>query len=180
METGTKQRHDAGRVVRNEMNKTFEVEMHKFHGGAIRRVDVPADEVRGADDDQILELVFRYGQNDFQPKQMSSVSVGDVVRLNGKRYRVEPMGFATLRTNPANVIPGWNCTDIRNGKTSCVEYGVVERGIATTGRATCRCCGQRIAKGEEVLRFPWDFAKCGSFTATNVQIHAAACVAVRS
>lgn len=30
----------------------------------------------------ILELIFRFGQNDFQPQQCCSVSVGDVIELS--------------------------------------------------------------------------------------------------
>jgi hypothetical protein len=46
---------------------------------------------------QILDLVFRYGQNDFQPvKGLPSVSVGDVVRLGNASWRVASMGFTRL------------------------------------------------------------------------------------
>ena len=45
--------------------------------GTIREVDVPDDEV----EDDLLELVYKYGQNDFQPRPIQSVSVGDVVEL---------------------------------------------------------------------------------------------------
>lgn len=72
-----------------------EVEMHAFMGGAIRTVDVPVEEWRAARDTrERLDLVFRYGQNEVQPKRrFASVSVGDVVRLDGERFRVEAFGF---------------------------------------------------------------------------------------
>lgn len=69
-----------------------EVEMLAFGNGEIREVEVPDGEVT-SDVDQMLELVFHYGQNDFQPKNHPSVSVGDVVRLNNERYAVAGLGF---------------------------------------------------------------------------------------
>jgi len=51
-------------------------------------------------------------------------------------------------------------TDFRdNPETRYVAvsgYGNEERRAAT-GRSRCRCCGERIAKGEEALFFVWDF-----------------------
>lgn len=77
---------------------TVEVEMSAFMGpDVIRPVDVPMDEFLGADEAGQLELVFLYGQNDFQPKQFCSVSVGDVVRLNGRRFKVAGLGFEEVR-----------------------------------------------------------------------------------
>lgn len=71
---------------------TIEVEMLAFGNGEIRQVDIP-DEKVSDDVDAMLELAFHYGQNDFQPKNHPSVSVGDVVRYNGERYKVEMIGF---------------------------------------------------------------------------------------
>jgi len=45
---------------------------------------------------KILDLTFRYGQNDFQSKQCPSVSVGDVIHLKGKYFRVASVGFQPL------------------------------------------------------------------------------------
>ena len=46
---------------------------------------------------RLLELVFRYGQNDVQPQQKPSVSVGDVAILtDGTRWLCEPYGWAHL------------------------------------------------------------------------------------
>lgn len=44
----------------------------------------------------ILELAFRYGQNDFQPRQMCSVSVGDVILLDGEMFMVMGGGFKKI------------------------------------------------------------------------------------
>lgn len=54
--------------------------------------------------------------------------------------------------------------------TNTLQYGAPEV-ILGTGRAACRCCGQRIAKGAESLRFAWDFNGSGSWTAQEIQIH---------
>ena len=45
-----------------------------------------------------LDTVFHYGQNDFQPLPLPSVSVGDVIENphDGRLYRVEMTGFQPL------------------------------------------------------------------------------------
>ena len=71
----------------------IEVELLAFGNGEIRIVEVPFDEFNDTNDWDKLELIFRYGQNDFQSRQQPSVSVGDVIRLNGKRFQVVSSGF---------------------------------------------------------------------------------------
>jgi len=74
-----------------------EVEMLAFMNGAIREVEIPQDEYLAAPGElAVLELVFKYGQNDFQPKPFASVSVGDVIRFRGRRIEVAGMGFKDL------------------------------------------------------------------------------------
>jgi hypothetical protein len=58
------------------------------------------------------------------------------------------------------ILRPYECEKIRNGK---VEYGDVERIVAKR-KVFCRCCGTDIAKGENALRFYWDFAGSGSWT----------------
>ena len=72
---------------------TVEVTMNAYGEGAIRPVDIPAAEFLSASLDEQLDLVFRYGQNDFLPKPFPSVSVGDVIGLHGVRYLVASFGF---------------------------------------------------------------------------------------
>lgn len=55
-----------------------------------------------------------------------------------------------------------------------IEYGELEQATAT-GRARCRSCGQKIAKGAPELRFFWDFTGSGSWTAVEVHIHRENC-----
>ena len=48
----------------------------------VRMVNVPNKEFFECDTtSEVLERVFKFGQNDFQPQQCCSVSVGDVVEL---------------------------------------------------------------------------------------------------
>jgi len=62
----------------------------------VRIVDVPEDK-SGGDSHHLLDMAFYFGQNDFQPKPVRSVSVGDVVELpNGELHRVLGVGFERL------------------------------------------------------------------------------------
>lgn len=68
--------------------------------GTIRTVSVPDDQAHQGGAESLLELVFQYGQNDFQPQKMPSVSVGDVIELPRKRhsiyYKVDRVGFSQV------------------------------------------------------------------------------------
>lgn len=69
-----------------------------------REVTVPDDELHSDDTieheyDTILHnlgLVFKYGQNDFQPQPICSVSVADVIEHKDELYLVLPMGFKQI------------------------------------------------------------------------------------
>jgi hypothetical protein len=82
----------------------IEVEMLAFGNGEIRKVQVPDEEclvhgwseIIGDRSDNILGIVFYYGQNDFQPQNHPSVSAGDVIRWNGEHYLVASVGFMKL------------------------------------------------------------------------------------
>jgi hypothetical protein len=72
----------------------------------IRTVTVPDDEWGPTvyDTNARLELVFQYGQNDFQKRDQRSVSVGDVIELPEEQlsgrpgyYSVDGAGFSRLR-----------------------------------------------------------------------------------
>jgi len=73
---------------------------------AVREIEIPEEDVRKIIGDNktsvgtgfdLAELAFKYGQNDFQPRPMRSVSVDDVVEipLYG-RFLVEGVGFSYL------------------------------------------------------------------------------------
>jgi len=73
----------------------FEVEMRAFgNPGEVRKVNVPDDQITGTESD--LNLIFQYGQNDFQPQQHPSVSVGDVIRFGNRKVLVAPIGFENI------------------------------------------------------------------------------------
>jgi len=85
----------------------FDVEIHATYlreppPMRIRTVDVPANKIPPNREstpeliEAICDLVFHYGQNDFQPRPFPSVSVGDVIRIGEARYRVEPVGFERI------------------------------------------------------------------------------------
>lgn len=63
----------------------------------IREVEIPDEEACRASQDKLFELVFHYGQNDVQPKRTPSVSVGDVIRLDKRRFLVASTGFRELK-----------------------------------------------------------------------------------
>jgi hypothetical protein len=86
------------------MSTTISVHMLAFADKGdktkIRPVEIPADHVAGGigpDDeeylDMVLEQVFKFGQNDFQPRPMPSVSVGDVAEIGDRLFMVMPMGW---------------------------------------------------------------------------------------
>lgn len=81
----------------------FIVHMLAFHdytpdNEVLREVDVPDNEVATAPSfDQILELVFEYGQNDHQPVPgRCSVSVGDVIEHCNNFFLVCVAGFCEI------------------------------------------------------------------------------------
>jgi len=81
--------------------------------------------------------------------------------------------------NLRNLLQDWTARQIRedfaaSGRSSLIQYGDDRpQQIVGTGRAVCRHCGEKIAKGSPALQFAWDFNACGSWTATTVQIHLA-------
>lgn len=79
-----------------------------------RIVDTPEKQARAlvaskseGDRDILLEMVFYYGQNDFQPKPVRSVSCGDVVELpDGSLHMVLGSGYEHLPTGTdINTLP---------------------------------------------------------------------------
>lgn len=73
-----------------------------FNTRPIRVVDVPDEEVpEGIDTpaNELLEKIFKYGQNDFQPLENRSLSVGDVVKLSKNVYfEVKDIGWNQIKT----------------------------------------------------------------------------------
>lgn len=69
--------------------------MYASASGAVREIDVPDAELVGTVEEK-LERVFRWGQNDFQPRPCPSLSVGDVVCLDGRDFLVRSFGWREL------------------------------------------------------------------------------------
>jgi hypothetical protein len=70
------------------------VYMQAFRPGHIRTVSLPEPITPQTPRHQLLEEVFYWGQNDFQPDpDLPSVSVGDVVELDGHGYRCGALGW---------------------------------------------------------------------------------------
>lgn len=85
--------------------KIYRVFMLAFRQGEIRTVRVPETEVFGKKTERILDRVFYWGQNDFQPQMMPSVSVGDVIEIRteigpgswfNEYWMVEDFGFRKM------------------------------------------------------------------------------------
>ena len=73
----------------------------RYRGKSFRTVDVPDEEITAETTiKQKLELVFRYGQNEFQPQDYPSVSMGDIIIMPQDEvkqfYIVEGFGFKEL------------------------------------------------------------------------------------
>ena len=69
-----------------------------------RTIDIPAEDIEAIPFDSqirdaVLELAFKYGQNDFQPiSDRRSVSVGDVIEFEawGEFHLVESLGWTKV------------------------------------------------------------------------------------
>lgn len=85
-----------------------EVEMVAFkeegHDFGVRNVEVPDREAVRLPQEKLLETVMHYGQNDFQNQKIPSVSVGDVIRLDGRRFLVTALGFKEIKPQEGG---GW-------------------------------------------------------------------------
>lgn len=79
----------------------FEVELNFFMPGTIRVVTVPREQIREALKQnrisEVLDQIWKYGQNDFQPQELPSVSMGDVIRFKDERFMVMSLGFKKLK-----------------------------------------------------------------------------------
>jgi hypothetical protein len=96
----------------------FEVEMHASAEGAVRSVDVPnsaMDALLAGDTGdsterervrQALDTIVHYGRNDVQAcAGFPSVGVGDVIRLQGRRWAVLPEGDGFQVIAPEFTVP---------------------------------------------------------------------------
>lgn len=78
-----------------------DVELWAFGEGEVRQVEIPDVLVKDLADKPamlhtVLGAVFRYGQNDYDPQQLPSVSVGDVINIYGGKYMIKSVGFHSM------------------------------------------------------------------------------------
>jgi len=64
----------------------------------IREVNVPDDHIKETNDEELLDIIYQYGQNDIQNVHgVCSVSVGDVIEIPfAGLYRVSSIGFKQM------------------------------------------------------------------------------------
>lgn len=81
----------------------IQVQQFRFNDGQYRNVEVPTSEIT-ANIDDVLNLVYHYGQNMFQPQEAPSVSVGDVINYDGKYFVVAGFGFTQIKSETYEVL----------------------------------------------------------------------------
>lgn len=72
--------------------------LYAFGNGETREVDIP-DDTDALPLVEQLEVIFHYGQNDFQYRPKYSLSVGDIIDLKEQRYLIKGVGFHELTDN---------------------------------------------------------------------------------
>jgi hypothetical protein len=102
----------------------FKVHMLAFMTkGTVRNVEVPDEELVGGE--SVLDLVYKYGQNDFavNDQHLPSVSVGDVIEISGEYHMVRPTGFLRISQTEFDNLPDrigmlayWNVNDLLKHK----------------------------------------------------------------
>ena len=81
----------------SKMNIPVHMLAFETERGTIREVEIPEEEaVKITSTEDMLKLVFKYGQNDFQNKYIRSISVGDVVQLGIVYFMVMGVGFSKI------------------------------------------------------------------------------------
>lgn len=76
---------------------------------SFRPVEIPDREYE--EEEAILEEAFHYGQNDFQPREMPSVSSGDVIHYNNNKYLIQDIGFKKLTEEKYEKYKSWSSRD---------------------------------------------------------------------
>jgi hypothetical protein len=75
----------------------MKVKVHLLAFGQPNEVRYVEVEAPASEEQALLDQVFHFGQNDFQPQRHPSVSMGDVVELeNSKFYVIQAVGFKEL------------------------------------------------------------------------------------
>ena len=77
--------------------KNFAVKQFVFGNGNFRTVEIDSAGFDKLSVNEKLNMIYMYGQNDFQPKSTPSVSVGDVIFFDDDKYIVKRMGFEKIK-----------------------------------------------------------------------------------
>lgn len=79
--------------------KTYFVRMLAFGDGERRPVDVSDESLIDNEPlENLLDEIFRLGQNEFQDKEFFSVSMGDVIEIDNRLFMVAEIGFNEINT----------------------------------------------------------------------------------
>lgn len=77
----------------------YAVHLLAFTDGDIRLVEIPDT----TPPNNVLNAVWHWGQNDFQPMQMPSVSVGDIISIGEKFHLVTIFEFREISKAEFNI-----------------------------------------------------------------------------
>lgn len=105
-----------------------------------------------------------------KPVQIINSRANDNAGTNDAGIKLVPSYYLRIVRDAARAATP---NQIVQGRTSSHELdldGDVEFKTES-GRATCRCCGEKIAKGSTGLVFRYDFTGRGNYAATNCHIH---------
>jgi len=107
-ETGHPAKVKGWSICLDGSNTCLKVLVLAYANGEIRRVEIPQAEITKLVNAEVtgerfhsamLELAFSFGQNEKQSKPMPSVSVGDVIRYEGRRWLVKNCGFSNVTSD---------------------------------------------------------------------------------
>ncbi len=142
----------------------IEAIMLAFGEGQRRKITLPREagkeEGEGLSIAECLELAFKFGQNDFQPRELPSVSVGDVIVLVGgdersstrtryerssTRWAVESIGFRNLNPTAFKFHVRALLKEAQAAEKSAVEQVQLARA-AVKSELVCRDKQERHAR----------------------------------
>lgn len=91
-------RVERGKIIDAEFYAHLRIEGFSDNQIKFRDVKIPKEDlIKATSIHEVLETIFKYGQNDFQPvKGSPSLSVGDIIYWSGHKYSIEPVGFKEL------------------------------------------------------------------------------------
>jgi len=102
---------------------SYGVEMLAFTDPVVvRTVRIPASELEklaGGPQEKVLEAIYKWGQNEYQPEEYPSVSPGDVIHYGGHAWMVADVGFIKLTQNELT-----DYRQIHRGARMCKRFDI--------------------------------------------------------